>query len=107
MGLEDLITGFIERVTIEKPTICPKCNVDYTNMGLGHYQCPNCGENVTDDYGKVRDYVEACQNDVSVEKASKETGVSVERIKELVAMGKLSLSHGSADGKKDKKKDKK
>lgn len=103
MGLEELITGLREQATVEKPATCPKCNVDYRYMGLGHYQCQNCEDVVLDDYGKVRDYVENSIEDVGVEKASADTGVSVERIKELIEMGKLSLSSGkNVKGKKSK-----
>lgn len=94
MGLEELITGFREQIAFEKPTTCPKCKMEYKYMGLGHYQCPNCQEVVTDDYGKVRDYVESSVEEVGVEKASADTGVSVERIRELIEMGKLSLTKG-------------
>ena len=94
MGLEELIAGYREQATAEKPTVCPKCNIEYRYMGLGHYECPECGEVVTDDYGKIRDYVESSAEDVGIEKASADTGVSVERIKELIEMGKLSLTSG-------------
>lgn len=98
MGLEQLLEGFREQAVIEKPTVCEKCNQEYRYMGLGHYKCENCGAIVTDDYGKVRDYVEQSTEDVGVEKASMDTGVAVERIRELIEMGKISLSSGKKKG---------
>ena len=94
MGLEQLLEGFREQTVGDKPTVCPKCNVEYKYMGLGHYKCLNCGEVVTDDYGKVRDYVEQSEEEVGVEKTSADTGVTVDRIRELIEMGKISLTKG-------------
>lgn len=93
MGLEQLLAEMKEQHAEEKPDICPVCNTEYRYMGLGHYKCFQCGNEVCDDYGKIRDYVEASEEEVGVEKASIETGVSVDRIKELIAMGKVSLGH--------------
>lgn len=95
MGLEELLEGFREQTVVDKPTICPTCNTDYKYLGLGHYKCESCGEIVCDDYGKIRDYVEESTEDVGVEKASADTGVAVERIRELIAMGKISLVKGA------------
>ena len=94
MGLEELLEGFREQAVVDKPTTCPTCNVDYKYLGLGHYKCESCGEVVTDDYGKVHDYVEESTEDVGVEKASADTGVAVDRIRELIEMGKISLTKG-------------
>lgn len=91
MGLEDLLSQMKEQAVGDKPTICPKCNVGYSYQGLGHYICDQCGEVVTDDYGKVRDYIEQSSEDVGVDKASADTGVAVDRIKEMIAMGKISF----------------
>lgn len=94
MGLEELLEGFREQAVVDKPTICEKCNAEYKYLGLGHYKCEICGEVVTDDYGKVRDYVEQSTEEVGVEKTSADTGVAVDRIRELIEMGKISLSKG-------------
>lgn len=94
MGLEQLLEGFREQAVVDRPVACKKCKMEYTYLGLGHYKCVNCGDIVTDDYGKVRDYVEQSTEDVGVEKASADTGVAVERIRELIEMGKISLSGG-------------
>ena len=91
MGLEDLLSQMKEQANGDKPTICPKCNVENTYQGLGHYICTQCGEEVADDYGKVRDYIEQSTEDVGVDKTSADTGVAVERIKEMIAMGKISF----------------
>lgn len=91
MGLEQLLTEMKEQHAEQKPDICPVCSTEYRYMGLGHYKCPQCGNETCDDYGKIRDYVESSEEEVGVEKASIETGVSVDRIKELIAMGKVSL----------------
>lgn len=91
MGLEDLLSQMKEQVLGDKPTICPKCNVEYSYQGLGHYKCEQCGEVVADDYGKVRDYIEQSSEDVGVDKTSADTGVAVDRIKEMIAMGKISF----------------
>lgn len=94
MGLEQLLEGFREQAVVDRTVMCGKCNMEYKYLGLGHYKCENCGDTVTDDYGKVRDYVEQSTEDVGVEKASADTGVAVERIRELIEMGKISLTAG-------------
>ena len=76
----------------KKPTICPKCKVKYDYTGLGHYRCPECGEEVRDDYAKVRDYLEIVGK-ASIEMTSKKTGVSVKSIKELINDGRLSVTN--------------
>lgn len=91
MGLEELLTEMREQNAEKKPDICPVCKGEFRYMGLGHYKCMQCGEETCDDYGKIRDYVETSEEEVGVEKASIDTGVSVDRIKELIAMGKVSL----------------
>ena len=98
MGLEELLSDMREHAKGDKPTVCPECNVEYKYLGLGHYKCDHCGRIETDDYGKVRDYIEQSTEDVGVDKTSIDTGVAVERIKELIEMGKISL--GSGKGKR-------
>lgn len=91
MGLEQLLSDMREQNNDDKPIMCSKCNMEYIYLGLGHYKCDKCGEIVSDDYGKVRDYVEQSEVEVGIDKASKDTGVPVERIRELIEMGKISL----------------
>lgn len=94
MGLEQLISDMREQTNSDKPTVCPNCNVEYKYVGLGHYKCDKCGKIETDDYGKIRDYIEQSPEEVGVDKASIDTGVAVERIRELIEMGKISLGKG-------------
>lgn len=94
MGLEQLLTNMRDQANGDKPVMCPNCNVEYKYLGLGHYKCEKCGRLDTDDYGKVRDYVEQSEEEVGVDKASVDTGVAVERIRELIDMGKISLVAG-------------
>lgn len=101
MGLEELLTDIRDQSNGDKPTICPDCNVEYKYLGLGHYKCENCGRMETDDYGKVRDYIEQSPEDVGLDKTSIDTGVKVERIRELIEMGKISLV-GGGKGEKTK-----
>lgn len=103
MGLEQLLNDMREQANFDRPTICPKCNGFYEYLGLGHYKCVQCGRTETDDYGKIRDYVEQSEEDVGVDKASIDTGVAVERIRELIDMGKISLGQGKGKSSKGKK----
>ena len=42
-----------------RPKTCEKCDGVMVFMGVGEYQCEDCGAIAYDDYGKVRLYIEA------------------------------------------------
>ena len=41
-----------------RPKTCEKCDGVMVFMGVGEYQCEDCGAIAYDDYGKVRLYIE-------------------------------------------------
>lgn len=68
---------------IRRPTICEKCEGVMVYRGLGEYKCEDCGEVVYDDYGKVRNYLEAHKG-ATVATISDETGVTRKSIRDMV-----------------------
>jgi hypothetical protein len=70
---------------------CPVCGHSLEYKGLGEYFCSNCNENVYDDYGKVRKFVEEypAASLVQIEEA---TGVDKNKIRDMVRDGKFILA---------------
>ncbi len=83
-----------EHRLLEVPTNCPDCDGKMEYHGLGEYVCENCGKQMFDDYGKVRNYIEehpgATQSDVS-----HGTGVSPGKIKQLLIEERIEVAPDS------------
>lgn len=90
--MEDMITFGLKRLVAGKqPTVCPDCGVNYEYMGGGHYQCKKCGKEDVDDFGKVKDYLEA-NGPTSMFTIEKETGVKRDIMRELLSQGRLEIA---------------
>ena len=80
---------------LNMPTICEKCGGIMVFKGVGEYKCEDCGYLDYDDYGKVRNYVEAHPGATSAE-VSTETGVSQKSIRGMLKAERLEISANSS-----------
>lgn len=74
--------------------ICSECDGELEYKGLGEYVCSNCNKAFYNDYGKVRNYLEEHPGSNSDE-VSRATGVSRNKIRNLLAEEKLELAKDS------------
>jgi len=78
------------------PLKCTECgNTDINYEGLGSYKCNKCGNLMYDDYGKVREYLDAHKGATAVE-VSAATGVSQGKIRQMLKDEKIEIAPGSA-----------
>lgn len=81
------------RITLDglkRPTICRECGGVLVYRGLGEYECEECGKKEYDDYGLVREYLEAHKG-ANVAEISEFTGVSHKAIREMVKERRFEL----------------
>lgn len=77
------------------PTSCKECGGEIEYMGLGSYKCKECGHMMYDDYGKVRNYLDAHKGATQAE-VSFETGVSQHKIRQMIKEEKFEIAQNSA-----------
>ena len=78
------------------PRVCEKCgkaNPEY--KGVGEYKCSECGFTMYDDFGVVRNYLEAHAGATQAQ-VSRETGVAMETIRQFLKEDRLEIAAGSA-----------
>lgn len=78
--------NYLEKLMYNKPGRCNKCGGDLEYLGLGEYRCLECGNEVLDDYAKIRKYfsVHGLAPAIIV---ARETGISRNRIESLLRKG--------------------
>lgn len=77
-----------------RPVNCDKCGAGLVYGGLGAYQCERCKNEMYDDYGKVRNYVEMHPG-ANVALISFETGVTQDNINAMLREERFEISHNS------------
>ena len=85
----------IVRKNIHVPLTCEKCgkaNPEY--KGVGEYKCAECGFTMYDDFGLVRNYLEAHAGATQSE-VSRETGVAMDTIRQFLKEERLEIVAGS------------
>lgn len=85
----------LEKIIIDnKPVKCEMCNgkVFYVNSGM--YRCEQCGYEMYDDFGKVRNYWEV-NGPAPALIISEATGVSTELIEGFLRQGRVEIPDGS------------
>lgn len=87
--------GLLDADNANIPIYCKKCNGVMIFKGVGEYKCEDCGYLDYDDYGKVRNYVEAHPGATSAE-VSTETGVSQKSIRGLLKAERLEIAANSS-----------
>ena len=73
---------------------CEVCGTEMKYAGLGEYRCPECGNKMLNDYGRVRLYLEEHPGATQTEVA-KATGVSPVRIRQLLLDDRIEISANS------------
>ena len=73
------------------PKLCPECQGVMVFQGVGEYKCENCGRLDYDDYGKVRNYIEAHPG-TSTGAVEAQTGVSQRAILRMLREGRFMLT---------------
>lgn len=79
-----------------KPLMCKECGGIMVYKGVGEYKCEDCGALDYDDYGKVRNYVEAHRGATTTQ-VSYATGVSQKAIRNMLKESRLEVSADSRD----------
>ena len=73
------------------PRTCDKCGKsDPEYQGVGEYKCSECGFIMYDDYGRVRNYLEAHRGATQSQVANA-TGVSMEVIRQLLRDERIEI----------------
>ncbi|MBE5848723.1 MAG: hypothetical protein E7298_00970 [Lachnospiraceae bacterium] len=83
------------RRDIHVPLTCTKCgkaNPEY--KGVGEYRCSECGFTMYDDFGIVRNYLEA-HSGATQSQVSQATGVSMETIRYFLKEERLEVTSSS------------
>ena len=77
------------------PRTCEKCGKsDPAYQGVGEYKCSECGFLMYDDYGKVRNYLEANRG-ATQSQVARATGVSMEVIRQLLRDERIEVISNS------------
>ena len=80
---------------IHVPRTCPKCGkAEPEYKGVGEYKCSGCGFVMYDDFGVVRNYLEAHKGATQSE-VSRATGVSMDTIRYFLKEERLEILQGS------------
>lgn len=94
MGNKSKQDSFIKAFLERKPTRCSKCKGRIKYIGGGRYECFDCGNEEIDDFGKVKDYIDA-NGPAPAIFISEHTGVPVELIDGMLRQGRLEIPEGS------------
>lgn len=81
---------FLER----KPNRCSKCKGRLKYIGGGYYECYDCGNREIDDFGKIKEYIDANGPKPAIV-ISENTGVPIELINGMLKQGRLEIPEGS------------
>lgn len=85
----------LEKLIIDnKPVQCEKCKGKMFYVHSGMYKCNDCGYEVLDDFGKVKQFLEA-NGPMPVMIISKATEVSTEVIEIFLRQGRVEIPEGS------------
>lgn len=87
----------ILRLNIDRynmPVKCDRCGGVMVFQGCGEYKCEKCGNLMYDDYGKVRNYLDA-HNGASAAEVAEETGVSQKSIRMMLKDSRIEVAAGS------------
>lgn len=87
-----------DEIFIKDPSVpvnCEKCGREIEYQGLGTYVCKSCGFTMYDDYGKVRNYLDAHRGATQAE-VSRMTGVSQHKIRTMIQEDRFEITQNSA-----------
>ena len=85
----------LEKLLISnKPVMCVKCKGKLFYRGGGRYECDVCETFVLDDFGKIKEFLEA-NGPTPMLLISQATGVDYEIIERFLKKGRLEIPEGS------------
>ena len=73
---------------------CGKCGAEMKYLALGEYECPSCGNEELDDYGRIRRYLDE-HGPTSSAAIERDTGVRRAVINDYLRRGRLEITDGS------------
>lgn len=77
-----------------RPTGCSKCGGEVEFRGHGEYLCKQCGNIDTDDFGKIKKYLDA-NGPTPALIISENTGVPIDRINHFLRQGRVEIPENS------------
>lgn len=69
----------LDKLALARPEKCSQCQGELNYVGLGHYKCKNCGNEMMDNYGKIKEYLHE-HGHVPVFQMARDLGISREDI---------------------------
>ena len=78
------------KIAFDKPEHCDSCGCDLEYKGIGRYQCVSCGNEMLDDYGKVKEYF-GVHGSAPLFEVVRETGVSREKVRLILSGDYLDI----------------
>lgn len=76
---------------VDRPSLCKQCDGIMVFRGVGEYKCEDCGIVEYDDYGKVRNYIEANPG-ANVATIADETGVTRKSINNMLKEERFNIA---------------
>lgn len=83
-----------QKISYTKLKYCPDCCIQMVYKHSGIYECPECGQLDTDDFGKVKTFLDE-HGPTPASIVSKETGVPMITIDEFLKIGKVEIPENS------------
>lgn len=84
----------LKRLVEKRPINCAECGGKLHYIGVGEYECVNCGCIVLDDFGKVRNYLYE-NGSMPAPIVSAATGVSPNLVVEMLKSGRIEILENS------------
>lgn len=81
-------------VTENRPMFCRTCREKMRLIGGGKYKCDSCGEEVLDDFGKIKEFLDA-NGPATRYEIERETGVRGETVDLFLRKGRIEIPEGS------------
>ncbi len=72
------------KITFDKPAECNSCGAALEYKGIGRYVCISCGNEMLDDYGKVKEYFRV-HGSAPLFGVVRDTGVSKDKVKLILS----------------------
>lgn len=73
----------LNKITFYKPERCDSCGGELTYKGIGRYLCADCGKELLDDYGTLKEYFRV-HGPTPLLIAARETGMSKDKIRYIL-----------------------
>ncbi len=73
----------LEQIAFNRPERCDACGGDLEYKGIGRYLCINCGKELLDDYGVIKEYFRT-HGATPLLTVAKETGISKQKIRYIL-----------------------